>query len=177
MGPAAHGWPTRLPAPPRGSFGRRLPGGRGSDRLALLRDIGELAALVALLLTIISIPATMGYSAWARADAEKADWSIAGPACPVAAQPASAVVGRKAAKSFTYGEVAFTRQFGHASCNAWRVDGPRDIVRVCQFSGPGAVTVATGGRRVVYQPGVGRRATVSVRHGTPSCVVAGWFTG
>ena len=87
-------------------------------------------------------------------------------------------MGSKPAKVFDYGGIGFARHFGHVSCVAWREGGvfDPDIYRVCQFNAPGAVTVTTREQTVRYQPGVGRRVTVSVRQGQPSCVMGGWFT-
>jgi hypothetical protein len=39
------------------------------------------------------------------------------------------------------------------------------------------VSVAAGPRTVIFQPGLGRPATVTVRRGQVSCVLAGWFKG
>jgi hypothetical protein len=73
--------------------------------------------------------------------------------------------------------VSFTRPFGAVSCVSIPEDGlTRENYRVCQFNNPGAVTVETDAARTVFQPPVGRRATVTVRHGKASCVVGGWFT-
>jgi hypothetical protein len=65
------------------------------------------------------------------------------------------------------------------SCVAPREGGlfTRTTYRVCQFSAPALIGVTTAERTVFYAPGVGRRATVAVRGGTPSCVLGGWFAG
>ena len=46
---------------------------------------------------------------------------------------------------------------------------------VCQFNNPGAVIVQTDSARVIFQPPVGQRATVSIRDASASCVVGGRF--
>lgn len=93
--------------------------------------------------------------------------------------PSPAVGGgvHKPPKAFEYGGVGFARHFGHVSCVAWREGGPfrQDIRRVCQFNAPGEVTVALAGRTISYQPGVAQPVTVTIAHGQPSCVMAGWF--
>jgi hypothetical protein len=143
-------------------------------RSPLMEVVAQLA-MGGVVLMAAGIVGFLLWSGWARGATERSDWTIAGPACPVVAAASPLVVGKKPAKVFSYGGAEFSRAFGHASCNGWRENGPSDVRWVCQFSGPGAVTVTTAGRSVVFQPGVGRRATVTVRQGRPSCVVAGWF--
>ena len=46
---------------------------------------------------------------------------------------------------------------------------------VCQFTAPVMVSATLGGRTVVFEPGFGRRATVSLRHGRFACVLGGWI--
>jgi len=86
-------------------------------------------------------------------------------------------VGHKPPRTFTYNKISFTRHLGDVSCAAFREDGfmSPETYSVCQFSGPGAVTVQTAGRTTTFQPGPGRRTTVTVRDGEASCVIAGWF--
>lgn len=135
------------------------------------------AGLGGMLLLLVAIPAIDVYRTWAGAQAEKRQWAIAGPACPVVGQPQLSVVGHKPPKTFTYNEITFTRHLGDVSCSAFREDGfmSPENYSVCQFSGPGAVTVQAAGETVTFQPGPGRRTTVTVRKGQVSCVVAGWF--
>lgn len=135
------------------------------------------AGLGGMLLLLMAVPAIDVYRTWAGLRAEKKAWDIKGPPCPVVDQAERAVVGYKAPKTFTYNKVVFTRHIGDVSCSAFREDGfmNPDNYSVCQFSGPGAVTVETARRRVTFQPGPGRRTTVTVRAGQASCVVGGWF--
>jgi hypothetical protein len=135
------------------------------------------AGLGGMLLLLIAIPAIDVYRTWAGARAEKKQWAVAGPPCPVVDRAQPSVVGHKPPKTFTYNKISFTRHLGDVSCSAFREDGfmnPENY-SVCQFSGPGAVTVASAGKTVTFQPGPGRRTTVTVRKGEASCVVAGWF--
>jgi len=135
------------------------------------------AGLGGMLLLLVSIPAIDVYRTWAGAKAEKKQWTVVGPPCPVVDRPQLSVVGHKPPKTFTYNKISFTRRLGDVSCSAFREDGfmNPDNYSVCQFSGPGAVTVASEGKTVTFQPGPGRRTTVTVRKGQASCVVAGWF--
>ncbi|MEO8113080.1 MAG: hypothetical protein ABI655_01780 [Phenylobacterium sp.] len=128
-------------------------------------------------LVITVIPGGLALSTWAQVQALKAQWTVAGPPCQVVAQAPTSVVGRKPPLTFQYGGVTFSRAFAAANCQALPEDTlfTRESFPVCQFNNPGAVTVTAGGRSVIFQPPVGRRATVTVRHGAPSCVVGGWF--
>ena len=154
-----------------------LPVARTTYR-SKLRDAGQTLAMAGLLLMLAAIPGYIVLETWAGEQAMKRAWTIAGPPCPVVERPAWRVVGSKPPKAFAYGGIGFARHFGHASCVAWREGGAFNsgLVRVCQFNAPGAVTVAANGRTVSYQPGVAKRATVSVRAGRPACVMGGWFT-
>ena len=141
-------------------------------------DALQAAALGLLLLGVMAIPGYLLAETWVGQRQMKASWAIEGPPCPVVDAPSPNVVGRRPPKTFTYGDIDFTRQFGHVSCVAIREPGfmNRESYRVCQFNAPAMVAVATpDGRKVIYQPGVARRATVTVRHGRPSCVIGGWF--
>jgi len=142
-----------------------------------LRDAGQTAALGGLLLMLAGMPGYVVLQAWRADQAMIRAWTIVGPPCPVVARPDRMTVGSKPPKAFDYGGIGFARHFGHASCVAWRDGDLRhsEITRVCQFNAPGAVTVASGGKTISYQPGVARRATVIIRNGQPSCVMAGWF--
>lgn len=146
---------------------------KSSPRDVLLQHAG----LGGLLLLLVAVPGIDVYRTWAAMRAEKSSWNIEGPACPVVPEASLAVVGRKPPKTFTYNKITFTRHLGDVSCSAFREDGflNADHYSVCQFSGPGAVTVEGAGRKVTFQPGPGKRTTVSVHDGKASCVVAGWF--
>lgn len=152
--------------------GARFPGGGPLSRV-LIQEAGVLGVLAILLAVPALIVAESSFDHWAA----KRDWTIAGPPCPVVERPARAVVGSKPARDFVFNGVTFRRHFGHVSCLAFREDGlfPTGHYSVCQFSGPGAVHVVRDGRTVVFQPGVGRNATVTVRRGRAACVVGGWF--
>lgn len=135
------------------------------------------AGLGGILALLVAVPTIDVYRTWAGMRAEKAAWAVRGPACPVVGAADPRVVGHKDPKTFVYNRIAFTRHLGDVSCAAFREEGfmNPDSYSVCQFSGPGAVTVAAGPRKITFQPGPGRRATVTVRGGQPSCVVGGWF--
>jgi hypothetical protein len=146
---------------------------KSSRRDVLLQQVG----LGAVLFMLVAVPGIDVYRTWASLRGEKASWNIKGPPCPVVPKASLAVVGHKPPRTFIYNEVAFTRHLGDVSCSAFREDGfmSAEHYSVCQFSGPGAVTVDGVGRKVTFQPGPGKRTTVTVRDGKISCVVAGWF--
>jgi hypothetical protein len=130
--------------------------------------------IVVLMMAVASIPLTVAYGGLADRQALKTEWAITGPACPVASGPSRYL---KAPKAFSYQGVRFTRQYGNVSCVVVPDAGPFSKAHhpVCQFSGPARVTVAIGERTFAYEPDVGRRATVAIRAGQPSCVIGGWF--
>lgn len=147
---------------------------RRLGRSSVARDMLQLAAL---LVPVCTLPAGLAFGVWSERQALAAEWTVEGPPCPIVTQLSPSVVGRKPPKVFRYGDAEFSRAFGAAYCAAipesrlWT----RESYRVCQFNNPGAVTVVAGDHRVIFQPPVGRRVTVTVRHGAASCVVGGWF--
>ncbi len=135
------------------------------------------AAIVVVVSSVASIPLMLGVATWLNHLALRKDWAIAGPPCPEVPAVTRAAKGVHPPPPFTYLGVGFAPQIGNSSCEAVPDEGwfPRTTHPVCQFSGPGAVTVTVAGRTVVYQPGVGHPTTVTVRNSRPSCVVGGWF--
>lgn len=130
--------------------------------------------ILVVLLAVTSIPLAIVYGVLADHHALKAEWAIVGPACAVPSEP---IRFHRPAHAFTYRGVTFSRRYGNAYCIV-APDGnilSRASHTVCQFSSPGAVSVTTGGRTVLYEPGIGHPATVSIRDGRSSCVVGGWF--
>lgn len=130
--------------------------------------------IVVLMSAFASMPLTIAYGTLADRQAMKAEWAIAGPVCPVAYGPS---LYRKPPKAFSYQGARFTRQYGNVSCVVVPDAGPFSKARhtVCQFSGPARITVAIGRRNFAYEPDIGRKATISIRGGEPSCVIGGWF--
>lgn len=131
-------------------------------------------APIALALPIIAV-----YQNWSKSTQLRHEWAIEGPACPVVANPSPAATRHhKPARSFEYGDATLTRSFGAVTCgavpeNPW---WPIASYRVCRFNNPGAIVVVTPRGRTVFEPKPGFPATVTLRRGVPSCVVAGDFT-
>jgi hypothetical protein len=130
--------------------------------------------IVALMLAFASMPLAVAYGALADRQAMKAEWAITGPPCPLAY---GVTPYRKPPKAFSYQGVHFTRQYGNVNCVVIPDAGPFSSAHhpVCQFSGPARITVAIGQRSYAYEPDIGRKATISIRRGEPSCVIGGWF--
>jgi hypothetical protein len=130
--------------------------------------------IVVLMMAVASIPLTVAWGGLADRQSLKAEWAIAGPPCPLATGPS---LYRKPPKAFSYQGVRFTRQYGNVSCVVVPDAGPFSKAHhaVCQFSGPARLTATTGGHTYTYEPDIGRRATISIRDGMPSCVIGGWF--
>lgn len=138
----------------------------------------QTVAMVVMAGAIAAIPGYTVLATWIDQQNVRRAWTIKGPPCLAVQKAAYIVVGPRPPKTFTYGDIDFTRQFGHASCVAIREDGfmAKESYRVCQFNAPAMVAVTMpGGARTTWQTGVGRNATVTVRHGRATCVLAGWF--
>lgn len=143
------------------------------------RERFEVAGVLGVLAVVVSLPLIGIYATWSDQRAMRRAWDISGASCPIAATPTLSPSERWPLEVFHYGDISFSRRFGHVSCVAPREGPPfqRTTYRVCQFSAPALIGVTTAERTVFYAPGVGRRATVAVRGGTPSCVLGGWFAG
>ncbi|HEY9236950.1 MULTISPECIES: hypothetical protein [Phenylobacterium] len=139
------------------------------------RRLSELVGVGFFLVMLATLPAWLIYETWSLQEAERRAWDISGPPCPVVAH--GAAFAADTPYEFSYGGARFARRFGHASCASPLGEGliPGDPYRVCQFTGPAMVAVATERGVTVFKPGVGHRATVTVRDGKASCVVGGWF--
>ena len=138
-----------------------------------LVDILRVAGIVGVLLLVAFIPLQVGYGTWAEHRALTDEWKIAGPACPGKVHDWRWSPPR----TIRYKGVGFSRQYGGIYCEAVPEPGllSKATYPVCQFSGPARIIVTTADRSTVYEPGIGKRATVTVRKGKVSCVVAGWF--
>lgn len=134
----------------------------------------QTSGIVVVMLAVASIPLTVAYGGLADRQLLKTEWAIEGPACPAPVQPMR--FNRKPLE-FSYQGIHFTRQYGAVYCVPVPDRGIFSKANhpVCQFSSPAAVTVTTGGRTVLYEPGIGQRATVTIRDGRSTCVVGGWF--
>lgn len=128
---------------------------------------------------VASVPVLVALLGWAKERAIEAAWRIEGPPCPVTAAPPGLVAGDRPLKVFAFGAARFARRYGHVDCMPFPDGRPfgREFRRVCQFTAPETVVVMLGERTWAFRPGVGQPATVTVRRGEVSCVLAGWFAG
>lgn len=99
------------------------------------------------------------------------EWTISGPPCPASdGFPVSSSRSPKV-HEIEFGGNTLVRRFGYVTCSY--VDAIRHPMAVCQFSAPGALRVVTTKGTFNFAPGIGQRATITVRGGIPQCVVAG----
>jgi hypothetical protein len=132
--------------------------------------------LVTVGLLAVCIPAWGAYQWWAFRHELRTDWVITGPPCPLATHSWESIALRRAPHRFDYGGMSVAFAFGAADCSPVPEDYfTGHAYSVCQFTAPGIFSVTAAGRRVTYEPGYGRRATVKLRGGQLSCVLAGWY--
>jgi hypothetical protein len=140
-------------------------------------EILPAVAILAVCLAAMAMPFALGIETWLMHLSLRQDWAIRGPPCPEVAQVSIAARGLRPPKPFVYKGIRFAAQMGNIYCEAVPDEGwfPKTTHAACQFSNPAAVEVHTPLRDVIYETGVGHRATVTIRNGRPSCVVGGWF--
>lgn len=104
--------------------------------------------------------------------------AVEGPPCPEITRAAFEARRLKKFKATLYEGVVFGRQFGHMDCSTLRYGGGWGIgtYAVCQFTGPGLLSVKTDKGEWFYAPGVGRPATLATPRGKAHCVMASNFT-
>lgn len=136
----------------------------------------HMLGILLLLATVASMPLMVGLGTWLTHQAMRKEWTMRGPACPIVPAISRAAHGARPPPPFVYRGVAFAYQIGDVFCEA-APEGyfKRGVYPVCQFDAPAAIAVTTAGRTVIFEPGVGHHATVTIRHGQTSCVVGGWF--
>ncbi len=147
-------------------------GGRRRGLIGRLQAAGVLLLLGA----VASIPLAEGIGTWLGHQSLRKEWAIAGPACPEVPRVSIAAMGAKPPPPFVYQNVAFAYQIGDVFC-ATVPEGyfTKATYPVCQFDHPSAIEVKSRGRTVIYELGIGHKATVTVRDGRPSCVMGGRF--
>ena len=144
------------------------------------RQLGNLLSLAGMAVIVAAIPGILTLQMVLTERAERRAWAITGPACPVVAKPSPMGSRHRGdPMSHDYGGSTFTRSFGAVSCAGFReasLFGESRVYHVCQFNNPGAVVVKTSHGQTTFEAQPGRRLTVTVREGRPSCVVGGWFS-
>ena len=145
---------------------------------------------IALLVGLIALAAGLGlllFRYWSNEVAETRAWTIAGPPCPALTHQALISAGLQPAAegdirgfpdiSEGYDGAIFARRFGYLSCAVIRENGglSLDTYPVCQFSRPVVLTITTAKGTFYFHTGDSAPATVSVKGGVPSCVMANRF--
>jgi hypothetical protein len=130
-------------------------------------------AIVAILLAVVGIPLSIGYTTWRDHQRVREERTVVGPSCPETTSLSIAARGAKPPLPFIYRGSTFAYQIGDVECVAAPEKSLFDSssFTICEFDAPGAVEVTTGSRKLIFEPGVGHGATVTVRKGEISCVV------
>ncbi|HZZ32972.1 MAG TPA: hypothetical protein VFE10_13375 [Phenylobacterium sp.] len=167
--------PPDAPQPDPDRFAQPILLGRKRQGLLFARL--QTAGIVILLTAIASIPISVGVGTWAAHRASLREWLVRGPACPQSMSLSPAARGAKPPAPFVFQGIGFAYQIGDAFCAVVPVENvfSQATFPVCNFDAPAAVAVTTGRRTVLFEPGVGHSATVSIRHGRVSCVIGAGF--
>jgi hypothetical protein len=129
------------------------------------------------LVLFVLLAGSLGWVSWRwhlqKSIAETAAWTIKGPPCPAVTAAQFRAQDMHATDAIDIGGVRMARRFGHASCNEVYGDGGRGLSTypVCQFTSPKSLVITTKTGVYYFDPEVGP-ATISVEHGTPTCVRA-----
>jgi hypothetical protein len=105
-------------------------------------------------------------------------WDIQGPPCPRLTEAQWAAKHEKAPKTFDYDGITLGRWSGDASCSDVHDKGGAGfgVDKVCQFTSPLALSVASRAGTFYFLPDVGKPATVRIHKDVASCVMASKFT-
>ncbi|HEY3948332.1 hypothetical protein [Phenylobacterium sp.] len=125
-----------------------------------------------------AIPLVAAFAFWNHKHQMLVAWDIRGPACPLARHAWSEIALHRQPHTFKYGGADFAHVFGAARCASVPHGHAlsREADYVCQFTRPAMIAVTTAdGRKVLFEPGYERQATVALRGGALSCVVGGWL--
>jgi hypothetical protein len=153
-----------------------LPLPNFGHRNAVIRRVIPVAVLCAAAAVAAMVVLDMRERAAVVADAsDEAQVSrIVGPPCPTLTAQAFTARGLEAGKTFDFGGLTFSRRFGHAQCNEAASGGllGAGSFPVCQFTSPDVLAVKAGKALYLFEPGLGRKATILARDGKVSCVMA-----
>ena len=124
-----------------------------------------------------AIAAVMGLVEWQDAHhfdrAYTTQWTVSGPACPSVTAADVQALDLANHTPFAFASMRGSMASGIVSCTVLDLaEGrPTPPYTVCQFSAPFVIALTTPRGQVYFEPGVGRKATVSLRNGQPSCVM------
>ena len=140
------------------------------------RGATAMLGLITLGVLAVALPVSGVYALWDHQQELRTFWDIKGPPCPAPVHTWDEIVLRREPHTFKYGGADFAHPFGGADCSSVP-DGPfitRKVYYACQFTGPIMIAVTQAGRTMLFEPGPGRHATVSLRRGKVGCVIGGW---
>ena len=105
-------------------------------------------------------------------------WDIKGPPCPALTEAQWTARRLLAPKTFDYDGATLGRWSGDASCSDVKAGGGTGLRtdKICQFTNPTVLSVATPAGRFFYNVGVAQPATLSIHRDQPKCVLASKFT-
>ena len=105
-------------------------------------------------------------------------WNIQGPPCPAFTEAEFQAKRYTALKTFDYDGTVIGRTAGDASCSDVRDAGGKGLGtdKVCQFTSPATLTVASKAGSWFFVPGAGQPASLIIHRDVPRCVMASNFT-
>jgi hypothetical protein len=105
-------------------------------------------------------------------------WEIQGPPCPTLTAVQFTAQHFTAKKTFDYDGITIGRAAGDASCSDVKASGGKGLAtdKVCQFTSPVTLTVASKGGSYYFAPDVGHPASLMIHGDVPRCVMASNFT-
>lgn len=112
-----------------------------------------------------------------KAVAKASEWRIQGPSCPIITRSEYDAQTYRARKVFTYDDFQVARVAGHVECDevhdrgglSWR------SAAKCRFTSPNLIVVTNKLGERIFAPGPGHPATIVVRNGQATCVLASNF--
>ena len=105
--------------------------------------------------------------------ADASAWTVTGPPCPTMSKEAFAAQPYEARQSFETNGIRWARSSATVMCQSIASDGGRggEVYPVCQFSAPRVLQITTPRGDFYFAPGLGKKATVTVRHDVAQCVM------
>lgn len=105
-------------------------------------------------------------------------WEVQGAACPAMTQADFQAKHYTALKTFDYDGTTIGRTAGDVSCSDVKAGGGRGFAtdKVCQFTSPATLTVASKAGTWFFVPGAGQPASLYIHHDAPRCIMASKFT-
>jgi hypothetical protein len=147
---------------------------RAAGRFGIAHAVGAVVVITAgaALLTVQFVKDRNAHIATAKA------WDIQGPPCPAMTGTEFTAKRYTALKTFPYDDVTIGRTAGDVSCSDIRDKGGKGFGtdKVCQFTSPATLTVASPVGSWFFVPGAGQPSTLIIHKDVPRCVMASKFT-